>query len=137
MLKEFGKREGVEVKVTTFDSVDEAFSKLSTAGLEFDVIVSTPDQLSKLVGRKLLQPLNEELVPNLKKNIWDEIHSPFYDVGSRYTVPYVVYTTGIGWRNDKVNVDPAGLENGWNALWDATSQRGKTQLLDDKREALG
>jgi spermidine/putrescine transport system substrate-binding protein len=137
VLKEFGKQEGVEVKVTTFDSVDEAFSKLSTAGLEFDVIVSTPDQLSKLVGRKLLQPLNEELVPNLEKNIWEEIHSPFYDVGSRYTVPYVVYTTGIGWRNDKVNVDPASLENGWDALWDATSQRGKTQLLDDKREALG
>jgi len=137
VLKAFGKREGVEVKVTTFDNLDEAFSKLSNAGLEFDVIVSTPDQLSKLVGRKLLQPLNPELVPNLQKNIWPAIHSPFYDVGSRYTVPYVVYTTGLGWRNDKVNIDPAALDSGWNALWDATSQRGKTQLLDDKREALG
>ena len=137
VLKAFGKEEGVEVKVTTFDNLDEAFSKLSNAGLEFDVIFTTPDQLSKLVGRKLLQPLNPELVPNLQKNIWDAMHSPFYDVESRYTVPYVVYTTGLGWRNDKITLDPASLTNGWDALWSATSQRGKVQVLDDKREALG
>ncbi len=137
VLKEFSKREGVEVKVTTFDNLDEAFSKLSNAALEFDVIFTTPDQLSKLVGRKLLQPINLELIPNLQKNIWDALQSPFYDVESRYTIPYVVYTTGLGWRNDKITIDPAALDNGWDALWNATGSRGKTQILDDKREALG
>jgi len=137
VLKAFGKQEGVEVKVTTFDNLDEAFSKLSTAGQEYDIIFSTPDQLSKLVGRKLLQPLNPDLIGNLQKNIWDEIQNPFYDVDSRYSVPYTVYTTGVGWRNDKVTIDPANLENGWDVMWDTTSQRGKVQLLDDKREALG
>jgi hypothetical protein len=29
VLKAFGKQEGVEVKVTTFDTLDEAFSKLA------------------------------------------------------------------------------------------------------------
>ena len=37
VLKKFGKQEGVEVKVTTFDTLDEAFSKLSAGQLKFDV----------------------------------------------------------------------------------------------------
>ena len=106
VLKEFGKQEGVSVRVTTFDTLDEAFSKLSTGRLEFDVIFTSPDQLSRLVGRKLIQPLNFELIPNLEKNVWPELHNPFYDVGPRYSVPYTVYTTGIGWRNDKLGVRP-------------------------------
>jgi spermidine/putrescine transport system substrate-binding protein len=136
VLKEFGKREGVSVRVTTFDTLDEAFTKLSTGRLEFDVIFSSPDHLSQLVGRRLVQPLNFELIPNLVKNAWPELHSPFYDVGPRYTVPYTVYTTGIGWRNDLVgSFDPAQL--GWESIWKATSLKGRVGILDDSREGLG
>lgn len=137
VLKAFGKLEGVNVRVTTFETLDEAFSKLSTGGLEFDVIFSTPDQLSRLVGRKLVQPLNYELIPNLARNAWPETVDPFYDVGPRYSVPYVVYTTGIGWRNDLVDLDPKALPSVWDALWDAKDQRGRVQLLNDPREAIG
>ena len=139
VLKEFGKREGVSVRVTTFDTLDEAFSKLSTGRLEFDVIFSTPDQLSRLVGRRLLQPLNYELIPNLQSNVWPELHSPFYDVGPRYTVPYVTYTTGIAWRNDLLDFDPSKLDQPWDAFWSrqAEKYRGKVAILDDSREAPG
>jgi spermidine/putrescine transport system substrate-binding protein len=137
VLKEFGKREGVSVRVTTFDTLDEAFSKLSTGRLEFDVLFSTPDQLSRLVGRKLVQPLNYELIPNLEKTVWPELHSPFYDVGPRYTVPYVTYTTGIAWRNDRLDFDPSKLDQPWDAFWKAEKYRGKVAILDDSREAPG
>ncbi len=137
VLKTFGQLNGVKVEVTTFETLDEAFSKLSTGRLEFDVIFSTPDQLSRLVGRKLVQPLNYSLIPNLARNVWPEIQNPFYDVGPRYTVPYVVYTTGIGWRNDLVDLDPAKLDSVWDALWDAEQYRGKVQLLNDPREGIG
>jgi spermidine/putrescine transport system substrate-binding protein len=137
VIKEFGKRESVSVRVTTFDTLDEAFSKLSSGGLEFDVIFSTPDQLSRLVGRKLVQPLNYELIPNLEKTVWPELHSPFYDVGPRYTVPYVTYTTGIAWRNDKLDFDPSKLDQPWDAFWKAEKYRGKVAILDDSREAPG
>jgi spermidine/putrescine-binding protein len=44
--------------------------------------------------------------------VWSSLQSPWYDQESRYTVPYTVYTTGIGWRADKLpgfNPDkPAG-----------------------------
>jgi spermidine/putrescine transport system substrate-binding protein len=139
VLKAFGKQEGVSVRVTTFDTLDEAFSKLSTGGLEFDVIFSTPDQLSRLVGRKIIQPLNFELIPNLQKNVWPELHSPFYDVGPRYSVPYTVYTTGIAWRNDQLDFDPSKLDQPWDAFWSpqAEKYRGKVAILDDSREGPG
>jgi spermidine/putrescine transport system substrate-binding protein len=139
ILKAFGKQEGVSVRVTTFDTLDEAFSKLSTGRLQFDVIFSTPDQLSRLVGRKLVQPLNLELIPNLEKNVWPELHSPFYDVGPRYSVPYTTYTTGIAWRNDVLDFDPSKLDQPWDAFWSpqAEKYRGKVAILDDSREAPG
>jgi spermidine/putrescine transport system substrate-binding protein len=139
ILKAFGKQEGVSVRVTTFDTLDEAFSKLSTGRLQFDVIFSTPDQLSRLVGRKLIQPLNFELVPNLQRNVWPELHSPFYDVGPRYSVPYTTYTTGVAWRNDVLDFDPSKLDQPWDAFWSpqAEKYRGKVAILDDSREAPG
>ncbi|MEA2466544.1 MAG: spermidine/putrescine transport system substrate-binding protein [Thermoleophilaceae bacterium] len=137
VAKAFGKREGVSVRVTTFQTLEEAFSKLSAGGLEVDVIFSTPDQLSRLVGRQLVQPLNHELVPNAHKTIWPELYSPFYDVDARYSVPYVTYTTGIGWRRDKVDIDPSKLDQPWDALWDAGRYSGRVGILDDKREGIG
>jgi len=134
VLKKFGKQEGVSVRVTTFDSLDEAFAKLN-AGLQFDVIFLSPDILSKWVGAKHIAPMNRDLVPNLDKTVWPELHSPPYDVEARYSVPYTTYTTGIGWRNDKITEDVAKL--GWDALWQAEKYKGKVGILDDGREALG
>ena len=138
VIKEFGRREGVSVRVTTFETLEEAFSKMSTAGLEFDVIFTTPDWLSRLVGRRLLQPLKNDLIPNHGRTVWPEAANPFYDVGPRYTIPYVVYTTGIGWRNDIVrDIDPESLSTIWESLWKATAYSGKVQLLNDPREGIG
>src|ERR1700760_2003200 len=136
VLKQFGAQEDVSVRVTTFDTLDEAFTKLSTGELEFDVIFSSPDHLSQLVGRRLVQPLNFDLIPNLVKNAWPELHSPFYDVGPRYTVPYTVYTTGIGWRNDLIGDYPVA-DLGWSAIWQASKFRGRVGMLGDSREGLG
>src|SRR5262249_20255071 len=113
-----------------------AFTKLSTGRFQFDVIFTAPDHLPRLVGRKLLQPLNFDLIPNLRAEAWPELHSPFYDVGPRYTVPYTLYTTGVGWRNDLIgSLDPAA--EGWESFWKAQALRGKVTVLDDAREGIG
>ncbi len=136
VIKAFGEQEGVSVRVTTFNSLDEAFTKLSTGRFEFDVIFTAPDHLARLLGRRLIQPLNLDLVPNLEKEAWPELHSPFYDVGARYSVPYTLYTTGIGWRNDKLgDFDPGEL--GWESFWKSQAFRGRVGVLDDAREGIG
>src|SRR4029077_19139325 len=72
----------------------------------------------------------------LKANVWPSLASPFYDVGSRYTVPYVVYTTGIAWRRDKVKA-PTTFANPYDILWQTPRTSGKVAVIDDQREALG
>ena len=81
-------------------------------------------------------PLNHSYLPNLEKNIWAELADPFYDRGSRYTIPYVVWMDGIGWRNDKVKEDIAGMDVPWDIFWKAQAYRGKVGILDDRRDAL-
>ena len=59
------------------------------------------------MARQLLLPLNHAYLPNLETNIWPQLQDPFYDRGSNYTVPYLTWQDGIGWRNDKIDVDIA------------------------------
>ncbi|MGH3116099.1 MAG: polyamine ABC transporter substrate-binding protein [Gaiellales bacterium] len=135
-VRKFEKEFGVKaLPITIFETMDEAVAKLRSGGVDFDVFFPTVDRLGKLVAGKLLQPINLDYIPNLKKNIWPQLQSPFYDVGSRYTVPYVIYTTGIGYRTDKVNPPPDDFSNPYDIYFEE-KYRGKTYLLDDYREAM-
>ena len=70
--------------------------------------------------------------------MWPSLNSPWYDVGSRYTVPYTIYTTGIGWRTDKLpGFNPTKFQNPWYALWiEGPKITGKVGMLDDQHEGL-
>jgi spermidine/putrescine transport system substrate-binding protein len=97
----------------------------------------TPDNLSRAVAGKLIKPLNLDYVPNLKKNVYPDLVSPFYDVDSRYTVPYTMYATGIFWRADKVKEDIAGMAQPWDIFWESEAYKGKVALLSEERETIG
>ena len=130
-VKGFEKEYGVKVKITTFENEEEALAKLTSGQASFDVWFPTVEYLSRAVAGKLIQPVNHSYLPNLK-NVWPSLQSPFYDVHSRYTVPYTVYTTGIAYRKDKLKHAPTG----WDAFWKAKPYAGKVAILDDQREAL-
>jgi spermidine/putrescine transport system substrate-binding protein len=133
--KDFGKEYGVDVEETYFDTMDEAIAKISSGAVDFDVFVPVPDRLGRLVVGKLLQPLNHDYLTNLT-NVWKSVQDPWYDGESRYTVPYVTWTTGIGYRTDKVSTTPDSLSNPYEIYWDE-SNKGKTYILDDSRDAIG
>lgn len=136
VLKDFEKEFGVEVELTTFYNLEEATRKLRTGKVDFDVFIPTSEIVPKFVAGRLLQPLNHDYLPNLKKNVWPMLADPYYDGGSRYTVPYTVYLTGIGWRTDMVSADIAGMDNPWDAFWDP-EYKGIAGLYDDYRETIG
>jgi spermidine/putrescine transport system substrate-binding protein len=137
LVKKFEQETGSKVKIATYNSSDEAIAKLASGQVKFDVVMGlSGSNIVSLVAQQLLQPLNHALLPNLEKNIWPELQDPYYDRGSRYTVPYVVWSDGIGWRNDKVKEDIAGMDVPWDIFWHSQAYRGKVGLLDDKRDAL-
>lgn len=138
VINDFQKKYGVQVEISTFTTIDEAVAKLATGAVQFDVFVPETVFLESLVVGKILQPLNHSYIPNLAANVWPSLADPWYDVGSRYSVPYTVYTTGIGWRSDFLpGFDPARLRQPWGALWTEGARiSGKVGLLDDEHDGL-
>jgi len=137
VLKDFEdkyKKYNVKVELSTFNTMDEALSKIKRGAVDFDVFFPTVDVLGKLVELKLIQPVNHSYLSNVS-NVWNELQSPFYDRGSRYTVPYVIYTTGVAWRTDYVKENIAARSNPYDVFWDPT-YKGKIEVLDDYRETI-
>jgi spermidine/putrescine transport system substrate-binding protein len=137
LVKKFEKLTGRKVKIATYNSSDEAIAKLASGAVAFDVIIGlSGSNIVNLIAQQLLQPLNHSYLGNLEKNVWPEVQDPFYDRASRYTVPYVVWSDGIGWRNDKIPVDIAGMDVPWDIFWESGPYKGKVAILDDKRDGL-
>jgi spermidine/putrescine transport system substrate-binding protein len=126
----------VKVSLTTFNNIDEGVAKISAGQVAADVFFPDPSELTKLVVSKLLQPLQHDLLPNLGANYWPEFQDPFYDGGWRYTVPYVIYTTGIAYRRDHVpDSKIQSMANPYEILWDP-EYKGRVTIYDDRRETM-
>lgn len=137
VAKRFASQFDCKVEIGTYNSADEAVAKLASGAVDFDVVLGlSGSNIVQLLAQQLLQPLNHAYLPNLEKNIWPELADPFYDRGSRYTVPYVVWQDGIGWRNDRLREDVSDMDVPWDIFWESAEYRGKVGLLDDKRDGL-
>ena len=134
VVNSFAKKFKCKVQITTFNTMNEALSKLRS-GLSYDLLVgATVDTLGQLVGTKLVQPLNHSYIPNISQ-AWPDFTNPFYDQGWQYTVPYTIYTTGIAWRKDLVDENPYAMKNPWDMLWQP-KYKGRIAILDDYREGI-
>jgi spermidine/putrescine transport system substrate-binding protein len=115
-LNHFAKKYNCKVQVTTFNTMNEALSKLRS-GLSFDVFMGvTVDVMGQLIESKLVQPLNHSYIPNISQ-AWPDFTNPFYDQHWQYTAPYTIYTTGISWRKDLVHENPYAMRNPWAMPW--------------------
>ena len=134
VVKSFEEKYGVDVKVSTFNDTDEALTKIRTGAVPFDIYFPSYDQIARMVTAKLVRPLNHSYLGNLG-NVWSSLQDPWYDGEARYSVPYSVYTTGVGWRTDLVPDDVAALDNPYDSLWNA-DYRGKVGIIDDWHTAM-
>ena len=129
-IKSFCKKYNCKYSLTTFNTIEEAIAKLGSGQLKFDIFFPTVDYMGPLVEAKLIRPLNHSYIPNMA-NTWPDYHSPFYDVGAQYTMPYSIYTTGMAWNKSKVNLTPS-----YDMPWQSSAYKGKVAILDDYREGI-
>jgi spermidine/putrescine transport system substrate-binding protein len=134
VVKSFEDKYAVDVKISTFNDTDEAIQKIRTGAVAYDIYFPSYDQISRMVNAELIRPLNHSYLTNID-NVWDAFKNPWYDQGWRYTVPYSVYTTGIGWRHDLVPADIAKLDNPYDSLWDPKYD-GMVGVIDDWHTAM-
>lgn len=133
-VESFEAEYGVPVEISTFNSTDDALVKIRDGAGDYDIYTPSYDQIGRLVTGGLLRPLNHSYIPNIT-NLWPTFTDPWYDRQWRYSVPYTVYTTGIGWRADQIPTDIGALPNPYGALWDP-AYKNKTALIDDGHTAM-
>jgi spermidine/putrescine transport system substrate-binding protein len=133
-IKSFEEKYSTKVQVSTFNDTDEALTKIRGGNVDYDLFFPSYDQISRLVKGDLVRSLNHSYIPNIK-NVWPFFSNPWYDQEWRYTVPYTVYTTGIGWRTDQVPADIGALKNPYESLWDP-AYKNKTAVIDDWHTAM-
>ena len=136
VIEEFCETYDCDYEYTQFYNMETAVSKIQTGQQKFDVFFPTYDVLGKLVHGGFLQPVNHSYIPNLEANAWDIFKNPFYDQGWRYSVPYVVYTTGIAYRRDTIPDDTIyGADNPRSMLWNP-QYSGKVGVYDSYRDTI-
>jgi spermidine/putrescine transport system substrate-binding protein len=130
---------GVRVHVESFLHIDEGVAKLAAPGAEYDVFFPTVDVLAGLVDARLLRPLNHDYLTH-RGNLWPwfvDGAGPFYDPGQRYTLPYTVFSSGVGWRDDLVSAGDAPDVTGdpYGLLWNP-DYRGRLGMYDQYVDAI-
>jgi spermidine/putrescine transport system substrate-binding protein len=133
-VKSFEDKYGAKVQISTFNDTDEALTKIRGGNVDYDIFFPSYDQIGRLVTGGLVRPLNHSYVPNIK-NVWPFFANPWYDQDWHYSVPYTVYTTGLGWRTDQVPADIGALKNPYESLWDP-AYKNKTAVIDDWHTAM-
>ncbi len=134
VIKQFEAEFGVEVEFTQFTGMAEAMNKVQNDTIQWDLFFPTIENVGKLVAAKRVQPWNHTYMTNLP-NIWGNFQDPWYDGGAQYTMPYLTWKTGIGYRSDFVE-DPATYDMPFDIFWD-TKYAGKVGVLDEYRETIG
>ena len=138
VVSSFEKKYGVQVQISTFTTLDEAITKIQSGAVQYDVFCPETPDLEQLAVGKILAPLNLDYIPNLEANVWPTLVNPWYDYGSQYTVPYTIYTTGIGWRTDKLpHFNPENYANPWSSMWiEGPKISGLVGMLDDQHDGM-
>jgi len=126
---------GADIEIATFFNEEEALAKISSGEVAYDIWFPTSQRVAVAVAAQLIQPINHDYLPNLS-NVWPQLADPYYDQGSRYTVPYVTYTTGIAWRNDMADsADIEGQSNPWDVFWNP-KYAGQLGLYDSFTDTI-
>lgn len=133
ILEEFERRTGIIIKQTFFESDasrNEMLVALGGRGVDVATIDGTSIQI--LAKRGLLEPIDEEAIPNLKHidPRWFAIH----EKADRYSVPYFWGVLGIAYRQDLVSFP---VTSWMDLLRPVEEVRGKVAMISDDRDLIG
>ncbi len=129
-IPSFEEKYKVKVTYDFFSNTEEAYAKLGNDGGGFDLSFPISVDIPAFVAKNALLPLDKSLLPNIK-NLGAEWADPGYDKGNTHSVPYMWWTTGVGYDTTKVTDSPTSSK----ALWDARYAQ-HISMLDDFQEAF-
>jgi spermidine/putrescine transport system substrate-binding protein len=134
-VKRFEAQCKCEVVQTYYSDNEELLAKLAAGAKGYDVLVPTSNAVQALIKGGQLLPLDHAKVPNLRNVDPVYLDTPF-DPGNRYSVPYAMSTTIIGYND--VKMKELGLPTDtWAVIFDPkylAKVKGRVTVLDSAAE---
>jgi len=135
LLQTFKDEYGVDVVYDTFESMDEARSKVFVGNSGYDVVVLSDYVIPDGIEGGFLEELDYDNIPNFK-HVDDKFKDPPYDPGNKYSLPYMWGTTGLGVNTKEV----AEKVTGWKNVFDENFLKEyskKVTMISEARELIG
>ena len=130
----FEKENDCNVVIDTFDDNETMLAKLMAGATGYDVVFPSSYVVSVMRRNNLIQKIDMEKLPNVKKNFDTRFNGILHEDSFVYSVPYAFSMTGIAYRKDKV--DETSLKNSWDDLKNP-SLRKHICIMNDIREMIG
>lgn len=131
LVREFEQKYNCKVSIDTYDSNESMYSKIKLGASGYDILVPSNYYLTIMMQQGMLQPLEHSRLHNL--HYLDPAYLAIMGKESlKLGIPYMVSTTGIAYRSDKI----PHLEPTWG-VFDQKEWRGRMTLLNEVREAMG
>lgn len=126
-------KQNITVNYSEFDSNESLYAKIKNGVSGYDVIIPSDYMIARLVGEKLLEPLNYDNIPNYQY-IDGAFKGLYYDPDNRYTVPYTYGRVGIIYNADYVSEED--VTGTWDLMWN-DHYTGKILQFNNSRDAFG
>lgn len=123
---------GVEVKMDTYTSNEEAIAKIQAGNSGYSLVIPTDYAAGIMISEGLARPLDMANIPNAE-NLDPAQMGQYYDPENEFTLPYQYSTTGLAYNASAFDTAP----DSWSVLFDENTHCGESSLLDDQRETVG
>ncbi len=134
-VKRFEEQCKCEVVQTYYSDNEELLAKLAAGAKGYDVLVPTSNAVQALIRGGQLKPLDHSKLPNMK-NVDPVFMNTKFDPGNKYSVPYAMSTTIIGYNDEKMK--ELGLPTDtWAVIFDPKyleKVKGRVTVLDSANE---
>src|ERR1700686_2579053 len=100
-IKRFEEACKCEVVQTYYSDNEELLAKLAAGAKGYDILVPTSNAVQPLIKGGQLKPIDKSQLPNLKNIDPAYLNTPF-DPDNKYSVPYAMSLTVIGYNDQKI-----------------------------------
>jgi spermidine/putrescine transport system substrate-binding protein len=124
-----------EVVQTYYSDNEELLAKLAAGAKGYDVLVPTSNAVQTLIRGKQLLPIDKTKLPNLK-NVDPAYLNTAFDPGNRYSVPYAMSLTILGYNDQKIKELGVPTDT-WAVIFDPQhlqKLKGRVTVLDSSSE---
>lgn len=133
-LANFQEATGITPRMDLFADNDELFAKLKDGNPGYDVIVPTNDYVERMIVAEMLEPLDQDKIPNFA-NVDPAFQDGAFDPGRKFSMPYMWGTIALGYRISEVENGEAPTS--WAAVYDSDQYSGRISLLGDAQNVIG